>query len=349
MTVTEPDPEPAEVAAAAGLTYASDDAPGYERRPQGRGFTYVAPDGARADEETRRWIEELAIPPAWTDVWISLDRDAHILATGRDDAGRKQYRYHDRWRSVRDAMKFERLSTFGVTLPGLREELAGHLRGRRLTRDRVLAGVVRLLDVTLIRIGNEEYAADNDTYGATTLRRDHVRRSGHGILLEYPAKGGVDVSVPVADPALVRLIEDCASERAEDLFCYRVDGQRRDVTSDDVNDFLRERAGDRFSAKDFRTWGATTHATEHLGTTGPAATETDLSAAELAAIDLAAERLGNTRAVARACYVAPQIPSAHRSGLLHDLWRASRRGQWLSRPERTSAKVLQELLPPEVE
>ncbi len=335
----------AEVAAAAGLVYVNDEDPGWVRRRQGRGFSYVGPDGRRADAETRRRIEELAIPPAWTDVWIALDEDAHVLATGRDDAGRKQYRYHDRWRAVRDAMKFERLMGFAEQLPAVRQELAGHLRARSLSRERVLSGVTRLLDTTLIRIGNEEYAADNDTYGATTLLPEHVRRVNGGVRLEFTAKGGLERSVPVTDPALVRVIGDCLEVTKGDLFCYVADGVVHDVTSADVNDFLRERAGESFTAKDFRTWGGTAHATEVLGALDPPIDEAAADRDELAAIDAAAERLGNTRAVARACYVAPQVPVSHRTGALPELWRSSRTGKWMTRCERASARVLAEVGP----
>jgi DNA topoisomerase I len=337
--------DPAAVAEAAGLVYVSDEEPGWSRRRRGRGFSYVGPDGNLAGPEERSRIEELAIPPAWTEVWIALDPDAHVQATGRDDAGRKQYRYHDRWRQIRDAMKFDRLAEFGLRLPEVRSDVGGYLADRGLGRRRVLAAVTRLLDQSLIRVGNEEYAADNDTYGATTLRPEHVRTSRRGMVLEFTAKGGLERSVPVRDPEVRSVIQECLAVAEGDVFCFEADGSVVDVTSADVNEFLRELAGDAFTAKDFRTWGGTTHAAGHLGPLplgeDPAAVDRD----ELAAIDAAAEILGNTRAVARSCYVAPQVPAAHRAGALGEAWRASRSTEWMTRPERVSAKVLTEFTP----
>jgi len=336
------DLDPPEVAAAAGLRYVTDDEPGWSRRRAGRGFTYVAPDGRRADPAERERFEALAVPPAWTDVWIATDPDAHVLATGRDEAGRKQYRYHDRWRMVRDAMKFERLVEFGERLPAVREEVAGHLRARRLTRQRVLAAVTRLMDTTLIRVGNEEYAADNDTYGATTILPEHVKNGRGGLRLEFTAKGGVERVVPVTDRAVQRVIAECLEVTSGDLFCYVEKGEALDVTSADVNEYLRGLAGEAFSAKDFRTWGATAHVTGHLGPLPPPLDEAAGDEAELAAIDAAAELLGNTRAVCRSCYVAPQVGMSHREGVLAEVWRGARRTRWLARPERAATRVLEE-------
>ena len=341
--------DPPAVAETAGLTYVSDeDAPGYERRRRGRGWSYVAPDGRVAAGRERERIDALAVPPAWTDVWVALDPDAHLRATGRDDAGRKQYRYHDRWRDVRDSLKFERLAGFAESLPDVRAEVAGRLQGRRLSRNRVLASVVRLLDTTLIRVGNEAYVADNDTYGATTLRPEHVQVSGRDLTLLFTGKGGLEHTIPVEDHEVRRVIRQCLERTPDDLFGYEDHGVWRDVTSADVNDFLRGLAGDGFSAKDFRTWGGTAFATGHLGPVPVDDDGTLLDAAELAAIDLAAERLGNTRAVARAAYVAPHVPASWRAGVLSEVWRASRRSPSLSRPERAAARVLSEFTLAEV-
>jgi DNA topoisomerase-1 len=335
------DDDPVAVAEAAGLTYVDADDPGIERQRHGKGFSYRAPDGDLVDAETRERIEALAIPPAWTDVWIADDPDAHIQATGRDDEDRKQYLYDERWRLVRDAQKFERLVDFAAGLPSVREDLDGHLRDKGLTRARVHAAVVRLLDTTLMRVGNEAYAADNETYGATTLLPEHVRDGGRTLTLAFTGKGGAEWEVPVADAPVRKVIRECLEVTSGDLFCFRNDaGQLQDVTSEGINDFLRELAGAAFSAKDFRTWGGTANVT---GSLGPLALPTDpgeVDAGELAAIDAAAELLGNTRAVARACYIAPQVPTSWRDGELDDIWKASRKAARLTRPERAAARVL---------
>ena len=293
------------------------------------------------DAATRERIEALAIPPAWTDVWIAVDPDAHIQATGRDDKDRKQYLYHERWRLVRDASKFERLADFALRLPTVREDLDGYLRDSGLTRRRVLAAVTRLLDTTLIRIGNESYAADNETYGATTLLPEHVVDRGRTLSLDFPGKGGLEWSVPVTDAKVRKVVRQCLeSSENGDLFWFDVDGQVKDVTSEDVNDFLRELAGEHFSAKDFRTWGGTAHVTGALGPLRLPDEPDEVDAGELAAIDAAAELLGNTRAVARSCYVAPQVPTSWRAGELAELWKGSRTANHLTRPERATSRVL---------
>ncbi len=335
--------DPARVAEAAGLTYVSDEAdPGWTRRRRGRGFSYVGPDGELAGAGERARIEALAIPPAWTEVWIALDPDAHLQATGRDDAGRKQYRYDDRWREVRDAEKFERLAAFGDRLPTVRELVEGHLGGRGLTRHRVLAAVTALLDQTLIRIGNEEYAEDNETFGATTLRPEHVVDGRRSLSLRFEGKGGLEWDLPVVDRRLGALIRQCRDGNQPDLFWYEHEGSRRDVTSTDVNDYLREIAGEEFSAKDFRTWGGTRFVTGHLGPLAVADDPTQVDADELAAIDGAADLLGNTRTVARSSYVAPQVPVSWRTGELIEVWQSSRKGRHLTRPERVTTRVLAE-------
>jgi DNA topoisomerase-1 len=329
------------VAEAAGLTYVSDlEDPGFTRRKQGKGFSYRTPDGKVVDPATRERIESLAIPPAWTDVWIAVDPDAHIQVTGRDDRDRKQYLYHERWRMVRDAMKFERLTDFALRLPAVREDLDGYLRDRGLSRRRVLAAVTRLMDTTFIRVGNEEYAADNETYGATTILPEHVVDDGRSVTLEFPGKGGIEWKVPVLDPKVRKVIRQCLDTTRGDLFCFEADGQQRDVTSADVNDFLREVAGEGFSAKDFRTWGGTANVTGTLGPLKPSDDPSELDAHELAAIDAAAEVLGNTRAVARSCYIAPQVPTSWRAGELTEHWKGSRKATHLSRQERATARVL---------
>ena len=344
--MTEPVPvDPEAVAETAGLNYAGDDEdPGYERRRRGRGWSFVHPDGHIAGGPERERVDALAVPPAWTDVWVAIDPDAHLQATGRDDAGRKQYRYHDRWREVRDSLKFERLAAFAECLPDVRSDVAGHLRGRRLSRTRVLSAVTRLLDTSLIRVGNEAYVADHDTYGATTLRPEHVRVSGRDLSLVFTGKGGIDHTIPVLDPDVRLVIRECLERTPGDLFGYEDGDGWQDVTSVEVNDHLRALAGDGFSAKDFRTWGGTVFATGHLGPVPADVDPAALEAAELAAIDLAAERLGNTRAVARAAYVAPHVPASWRAGVLGEVWRSSRTSPSRTRPERAAARVLREFV-----
>jgi DNA topoisomerase-1 len=335
--------DPARVAEAAGLTHVSDEVdPGWSRRRRGRGFSYVHPDGRVADACERARIEALAIPPAWTEVWISVDPRSHLQATGRDDAGRKQYRYADRWREVRDLEKFDRLAGFGERLPEVRQEVAGYLGDRGMTRRRVLAAVTALLDQTLIRIGNEEYAEDTETFGATPLRPEHVVDANGSLSLRFEGKGGTEWDLPVTDRRLRTVIRHAREGGQPDLFWYRDGGLVHDVTSSDVNEFLRELAGDDFSAKDFRTWGGTRCVTGHLGPLTPAPDPAQVEADELAAIDDAAELLGNTRTVARSSYVAPRVPDSWRSGELAEVWSASRQGRLLTRPERVTARVLAE-------
>jgi DNA topoisomerase-1 len=330
------------VAEAAGLAYVSDDEdPGISRRGQGKGFSYRGPDGELVDAATRERIEALAIPPAWTDVWISVDPDAHVVATGRDDRDRKQYLYHERWRLVRDAMKFERLAAFALRLPTVRTELDGYLRDKGLTRNRVMAAVARLMDTTYVRVGNESYAADNETYGATTLLPEHVRDDGRTLTLEFTGKSGTPWEVAVKDAKVRKVIRECLAITDGDLFWFRTDrGEVQDVTSEGVNDFLRDLAGDEVSAKDFRTWGGTATVTGSLGPLVLPVDPAEIDAGELAAIDAAAELLGNTRAVARSCYIAPQVPASWRAGELADVWKASRKAGNLTRPERAAARVL---------
>jgi DNA topoisomerase-1 len=274
-------------------------------------------------------------------VWISVDPDAHVVATGRDDRGRKQYLYHERWRLVRDAMKFERLAGFALRLPTVRTELDGYLGDKGLTRDRVMAAVTRLMDTTYVRVGNEAYAADNETYGATTLLPEHVRDDGRSLVLEFTGKSNTPWEVAVQDAKVRKVIRECLEVTDGDLFWFRNErGEIQDVTSEGVNDFLRELAGDEVSAKDFRTWGGTATVTGALGPLLVPADPAEVDAGELAAIDAAAELLGNTRAVARECYIAPQVPASWRAGELTDVWKASRKASKLTRPERAAARVL---------
>jgi DNA topoisomerase-1 len=338
----------AEAAAeAAGLRYVTDDEPCITRRRRGRGWEYTDADGERiTDAAERERIEAIAIPPAWTDVWICPRADGHILATGRDDKGRKQYRYHPDWRTHRDAEKFDRLYEFGSALPTIRRTADSDLRRRTLTREKVLALVVVLLDRTLIRVGNDVYAAENDSYGLTTLRSEHVDVDGSLIRLSFDAKGGAEHEAALRDARLARVVAQCDDLDGTDLFAYEDDeGQAVDVDSTDVNDYLREVTGEDITAKDFRKWGASVAALTDLVELGPVEEDRDGADGErdtnvLHAMDAAAERLDDTREIARGSYVHPRIAEAYKEGTLHEVWASVRTGRDLDRPERALLALL---------
>lgn len=315
------DATPDEQAMALGLSCVSDDEPGLRRVRRGRGFSYHDPDGSLVEGAERERLAALAVPPAWTDVWICPDPRGHLLATGRDAAGRKQHLYHPVWRRLREAAKFHRLNDVGGALPAVREAVDAHLRKRTLSREKVLALVVALLDKTLIRVGNARYADENGSYGLTTLEPDHVDVSGSSIQFAFPGKSGKELEVDLRDGRLARQllrVEDTPGQR---LFAYRdPEGDWCEVDSGAVNAYLREVAGTRITAKDFRTWGATTVAAQHLRELGAAEDPRELDVNVLEAIDAVAARLGNTRAVARASYVHPLVPKAYRLGRLLDNW-----------------------------
>ena len=331
------------VAEAAGLRYVHDDEPGIRRRVRGRGFSYLRDDGTVAGEAERGRIEALAIPPAWTDVWICRDPDAHLLVTGLDDAGRKQYLYHPRWREVRDLQKFDRLAGFGDALIELRRAVGADLRRRGLPVERVAAAVVRLIDASLIRVGNERYAEDNETFGVTTLQPKHVRSAQGDLALCFNGKGGQAHRLVVEDRAVGTVIEACLEQPGPQLFCAKVDGRSVPITAPLVNEYLHRIGGEHVTAKDFRTWGATAIATGVLGPLPGHPREGETADAEhhvLTALDAAAAALGNTRAVCRSAYVAPAVLAAYRDGELGEDWRSSRSGRWRSRAEVTTAKSL---------
>ena len=314
MTLAADDPE--ESAEEAGLRYVNDDGPGIHRRRRGKGFSYIGPDGqAMTDAGRVAWINGLAIPPAWTDVWISPLKRGHIQATGRDARGRKQYRYHPRWRDVRDAAKYERLLDFAKALPKIRRRTDRDLRRRGLPREKVLATVVRLLESTLIRIGNEEYLRDNRSVGLSTMRDRHVDVNGSKIRFEFRGKSGKRHTVAVTDRRLARVVKQCQELPGQELFQYLDEqGERRSVDSADVNDYLREVTGADFTAKDFRTWAGTVAAS--LALQEVEVLDPDASARQnvTAAIRRVAERLGNTPAVCRRCYVHPGVIDAYLDG-----------------------------------
>jgi DNA topoisomerase-1 len=294
----------------------TDGLPGITRRRAGSGWTYFEPDGTRIrDAEKRRRLNALAIPPAWTDVWICPDPDGHIQATARDARGRKQYRYHADYRAARDRSKFRRMTEFSEGLPQLRERIERDLRGPELSRRQILATVIRLLDRTLIRVGNDEYARQNRSFGLTTLRRRHVEVKGSTLRFSFRGKSGIEHDLAISDRRLARIVQRCQDLPGTEMFQY-VDafGRRQAVSSDDVNERLRELSGRDISAKDFRTWGGTMHAAIALRAMGPAASRREADRNIVRAIDVVAERLGNTRAVCRKYYVHPAILEAYLLG-----------------------------------
>jgi DNA topoisomerase-1 len=329
----------------AGLRYTTDEKPGIRRRRKGRGFVYLDRDGVPIrDEGELRRIHRLAIPPAWTDVWISPSPLGHIQATGRDARGRKQYRYHDRWREVRDEAKYAKLGDFAKALPHIREKVDADLGRPGIPRERVLATAVRILDRTFIRVGNTEYARENGSFGLTTLRSKHVEVVGSRIVFRFRGKSGKDQEVDVRDGRLARVIARLEQLPGQELFRYvDDDGEPRPIGSDDVNAYLREVSGEDLTAKDFRTWAGTVLAARALADLGPARNERIAQKRVVQAIDVAAARLGNTRAVCRKCYVHPGILDAYAAGDLPAALRRpehARKGHGLSRHEAAVAAIL---------
>jgi DNA topoisomerase-1 len=304
-------------ATSAGLRYVTDGFSGISRRRSGKGWSYFNPDGTLiADAHTRKRINALAIPPAWTNVWICPDPDGHIQVTARDARGRKQYRYHPSYREARDQSKFCRMLEFSEILPALRERVERDLRATELSRRQILATVVHLLDRTLIRVGNDEYARENRSYGLTTLRRKHVEVNGTLLRFSFRGKSGVDHSVALNDLKLARIVQRCHDLPGQEIFQYLdAFGKRKPISSDDVNDYLREASGRDITAKDFRTWGGTMVAAVALRTMGPASSRREADRNIVRALDAVAERLGNTRAVCRKYYVHPALINAYHLGL----------------------------------
>jgi DNA topoisomerase-1 len=309
---------PAEAAASAGLRYVSDTRPGIRRRRSGTGFTYTGPDGKPLrDRATVERIRKLAIPPAYTDVWICPDPRGHIQATGRDARGRKQYRYHPRWREVRDETKFGRMAAFSEALPRIRQRVETDISRPGLSRDKVLATIVRLLECSCIRVGNEEYARTNESFGLTTLKDDHVEISGSKVRFEFTGKSGKTHAVDINDRRVARIVAHCQSIPGEELFQYFDEaGERQTVDSGDVNDYIRRAAGDDFTAKDFRTWAGTVLAVEALREAGAFSSEREGKSKLVGAIDEVAEQLNNTRAVCRKYYVHPAVLESYLQGRL---------------------------------
>jgi DNA topoisomerase I len=302
-------PDPLESAREAGLRYVSDEKPGIRRRRSGNGFRYLRPDGtAVRDEPTLHRIRKLVIPPAWTDVWITTDPRGHIQATGRDARGRKQYRYHPRWRAVRDETKYERMLAFGAALPTIRARVDADLARPGLPREKVLATVVRLLEATLIRVGNEEYARENRSYGLTTLRNRHVGVNGTELRFEFRGKSGKQHRVSLRDRRLAQVIRRLQELPGQEVFQYvGEDGARHSIDSDDVNAYLREIAGQDFSAKDFRTWAGTVLCAVALREVEACVSESDAKRNVAQVVTSVAQQLGNTPAVCRSSYIHPAV------------------------------------------
>jgi DNA topoisomerase-1 len=311
VAAVEIDDPARELARAARLRYVSDGEPGYSRRRHGRGFTYRDWNGHPVkDRALKRRFAALVIPPAWTEVWICRHANGHLQVTGRDQAGRKQYLYHPRWRAGRDRLKFDRMVEFGRVLPRIRSRVDADLERDGLPREKVLAAVVRLLETTLARVGNAEYARRNGSYGLTTIRKKHVarERGTDALALEFEGKGGKPWRVGVEDARVVEVIEDCLETPGYELFKYLDDGGvRRDVTSDDVNAYLREVAGAEITAKDFRTWAATVMTATALSEVEAAASAKENDRQVVAVVRQVAEQLGNTPAVCRSAYIHPEI------------------------------------------
>jgi DNA topoisomerase-1 len=305
-------------AQAADLRYVSDLEPGIRRLRAGKGFRYVGPNGKPVrDRETLRRIRSLVLPPAWRDVWICTRPDGHLQATGRDARGRKQYRYHPRWRAVRDEAKYDRLIAFGQALPALRARVAADLARLGLPREKVLATVVRLLEVTLIRVGNAEYARANHSYGLTTLRDHHAEFEGATVRFRFRGKSGVRHSVAVNDRRLARVVRRCQEVPGQELFQYLdEDGTHHTIGSGDVNDYLRAVTGQPFTAKDFRTWAGTVLAARALHAFTAFDSRAQAKRNLVEAITEVARRLGNTRTVCRKCYVHPAVIDAYLDGSL---------------------------------
>jgi DNA topoisomerase-1 len=322
--------DPVGSARAAGLLYTTDAKPGIRRRRRGSGFTYITPAGRvlRDPKELYR-IRALAIPPAWTDVWICPDPRGHLQATGRDARGRKQHRYHARWRDVRDETKYQGMIGFAEALPAIRRRTEMDLRKPGLPKEKVLAAVVQLLEKTLIRVGNDEYVRQNRSFGLTTLRDAHVRVSGARVRFAFRGKSGVAHEVDLDDRRLARIVKACRDIPGYELFQYiAADGERQTIGSSDVNEYLKDATGEEYTSKDFRTWAGTVLAAELLEGIGSSRSQSEAKRSIVRAVESVASRLGNTKAVCRKCYIHPIVFDAYQSGTI---FRSSRRGGYALR------------------
>lgn len=307
---------PSKAARVAGLRYVSDEEPGIVRRKRGKGFCYVSAGGERVtDTETLARIRSLAIPPAYRDVWICSDPDGHIQATGRDARGRKQYRYHPRFRALRDSTKFDRILEFAASLPAIRCRIDEDMKRRGLPREKVLATIVHLLETTMIRVGNADYARQNKSFGLTTLRGRHVAVEGSEIRFQFKGKSGKQWRLKVRDRRIARIVRQIQDLPGQNLFQYLdEDGERHTITSGDVNAYLKDVSGQDITAKDFRTWSGTVLAAMALAELGEAQNATEAQRNVRQAVEGVARSLGNTPTICRKCYIHPAIITSYLDG-----------------------------------
>jgi DNA topoisomerase I len=313
--------DPLKSAAVAGLRYVRPEGPGIRRLRHGKSFRYVGPDGKTiSDERELGRIRSLVIPPAWEEVWICPTSTGHLQAIGRDAKGRKQYRYHTLYRQVRDQTKFGRMLAFGAALPRIRERMEQDLKLPGMPRNKVLAAVVKLLDSTCMRIGNDEYKKQNDSYGLTTLQDQHVRVEGSTMRFRFRGKSGQEQNITLSDPLLAKIVKKSRDLPGYELFQYLDEaGNVCDITSNDVNDYIREISGEEFTAKDFRTWGGTGFAALSLEAIGAAETKNDAKKNIVGAIKEVAGKLGNRPATCKKYYVHPAVLEAYEDGTLFDI------------------------------
>lgn len=313
-------PDPAKAAKEIGLRYVNDAMPGIKRRRTGRSFSYYDAAGQKiGDPDVLKRIRSLVLPPAWKDVWICRYPNGHLQATGIDARGRKQYRYHPKWRAFRDETKYGRMVAFGRALPALRARVEQDLRRQGLPREKILATIVRLLQDTLIRIGNREYVKQNKSFGLTTLRNRHIAVENDVVHFEFKAKSGIMRRLDLKDRRLARIVKSCKDLPGQDLFQYiDADGARHGVGSDDVNRYIKDATGQDFTAKDFRTWSGTVLAA--LSLRGLIEYDSEAAAKRniVRAIEIVAGKLGNTVAICRKCYIHPAILDAYLDGSFHD-------------------------------
>jgi DNA topoisomerase-1 len=310
--------DPQEAAENAGLLYVTDDKPGITRLKRGNGFRYVQPNGLPITEtKTLERIARLAIPPAYSDVWICPRANGHIQATGRDAKGRKQYRYHEKFRSVRDNTKYEHMLEFAAALPAVRSKVDEHLAMRGLPREKVLATIVRLLETTMIRVGNADYAKQNQSFGLTTLRNRHVDIEGGQLRFQFKGKSGKQWRLQLKDRRIAKIVKACQELPGQHLFQYLdTDGVQREVTSSDINSYLKEVSGAEITAKDFRTWSGTVMAALALSECDKFDSEADAKRNIRSAIESVSARLGNTPTICRKCYIHPEIFNSYLSDSL---------------------------------
>lgn len=335
--------DPETTAKLAGLEYTHDTKPGIIRKKKGDEFVYFKPNDERVeDEKTLSRIKSLAIPPAWEKVWISTKPNGHLQATGRDVKGRKQYRYHARWREVRDETKYEKMISFAAALPAIRNKVDQDLNLPGISRDKILATVVRLMEKTLIRVGNEEYAKENQSYGLTTMRDKHVEVEGSKIYFNFKGKSGVKHEISIKDKKLAKIVQKSKDLVGYELFQYQDEnGDIKDITSQDVNNYLKEITGENFTAKDFRTWNGTVLALEELKNKEPFESQAQAKKNIVQAVENVSQHLGNTKAVCRKCYIHPEVINSYLEGTLSESLTA--------KVEDYVSEALRELRPEEIE